>query len=137
MSSSSLCDSCGLFLTNVVHDEQCKIIRKYECSDCKKTFGSMKYLQQHRKIHVQNFYECEFCKKLLKTKRNLVRHYQFVHNECQESFKCAICDDKFLHKFDLRRHIKIHSEKLFHCPKCKKQFHFKYNLNRHMSSCLK
>lgn len=130
-----LCHSCGLLLTNQIHDELCTIKSEYKCFKCDKSFSKLKYLHQHRNTHSNLKFKCSLCDKELKTKQNLQEHINKLHTLCKEDSICELCDSKFKRKSDLKRHKLIHTNKLYVCITCNKQFHYKYNFDRHVNTC--
>ncbi|XP_019755699.1 zinc finger protein 816 isoform X1 [Dendroctonus ponderosae] len=71
-----------------------KLVRKYKCHDCEKTFKRL----DHLNVHIG-----------------------YRHSE--RAFKCERCNKKFARKYDLNAHVRIHTgEKPFTCEICGKSF---------------
>jgi len=53
----------------------------------------------------QNNFECKVCQKVLTSKNSLDKH--IVLNGCDKRYKCPFCSTKFIHKGNIKRHVKI------------------------------
>lgn len=80
----------------------------YKCETCNKTYTTMSYLRQHKKIHE-------------------------LPLESRKTFKCNICDAVFLRNNNLKQHTLIHTGELpYECDLCKKRFSSKIGLKIHL-----
>ena len=120
------CDICGsrFFANN--HLKEHKVLvhgqsegsKKFECSDCDKTFVLKKSLNRHlREKHMETNKNTDYSEDISST------------NE----IKCGSCEKSFKRMGDMKRHMKTnHSdEKLFKCAACEKEFSRKDILLRH------
>ena len=133
-----ICHVCGQNICEQYHSKVCKNpINNIQCEICHTSFKRFQYLRIHYRLHLEGpQYECKICFVKLTTKQNLKYHIKFVHSKIKDKV-CSICDSTFATTSHLRRHQKIHTEKLYHCDSCQKSFHFKYNKDVHVQNCSK
>ncbi|XP_050425422.1 zinc finger protein OZF-like [Adelges cooleyi] len=104
----------------------------YQCDVCQMTFPHLKYLRNHKKIHIkEKLFQCNLCYKTFTDQSNYGRH-QKTHSG-ENPFTCHVCKKKFSRKSNLNTHIKIihEGEKPFECDICQESFPRKYNLTSH------
>lgn len=136
----------------------------YKCSDC--SFVSQRHdcLNKHqRTIHrnmeftccwkcTQSFYrkidfkehlcpsetasvKCHICSKMLSSPKCLQAHNQLHYGH--HKHRCEICNDTFLKRFQLMRHINIKHEDntmRYSCRECSSSFLYKASLARHVKA---
>ena len=75
---------------------------------------------------------CNRCGKVFSTKSSLSSH-RFT---CMKEYlyACELCEKKFQDASNLKRHMKMHSDKLFHCKICNQNFSRKCDLTVHNGS---
>jgi len=136
--------------------------KPYECLVCKKSFSRPVVLQRHRHtIHTDiTPRPCPYCGKLFKTNGDVTRHVR-IHTgakpyscrHCSDSFTfheslkvhmlrshnegtwwtCYICQKKFVHSLDLKKHISWHvGVKPYICSECPKRFRTAQGLTNHL-----
>ena len=117
----------------------------WKCSICSMEFKHKEQMETHfSTVHEgKKPYDCPDCKKEFTLKRNLYRHsvttghlYTFPGKKkgSQEpKFKCEICDNKFMQKTTLNRHVAaIHEgKKPYKCSTCGLAFGYQKTLDRH------
>lgn len=108
------------------------------CKVCDKTFDNRKRLQQHSKVHEEKTkYICDQCGKLYTNQFNLENHKSSQHGEyleeCQNIFKCRLCNEKYSNRTDLYLHMKTHTKdtQQLLCDTCGKCFANAHNLKSH------
>lgn len=109
------------------------------CKLCNKTFETRKRLNAHAKVHEEKpKYICDQCGKMYTNQFNLENHKSSQHgeylDECENVYKCRICNEKFTNRTDLYAHMKTHikdknTECL--CDTCGKCFNNPHNLRSH------
>ena len=76
--------------------------------------------------------EDQICNTDLNVKGDLARHTKTKTRGTKRSFKCDICDRKFVNAGNLKRHARVHTgERPFPCDECKKTFAYKHSLKEH------
>ena len=129
--------TCKLFTLQMM--EVTSKRRRWECTQCPKTYSQAGKLAYHRKrVHegTAPVYECEFCEVRFASKYNNVRHYRVVHQQ-QKRFPCTECEEEFATRTSLTGHLlKVHSiGNALACEKCGKTFYHAHNLKEHVSMC--
>ena len=116
------CGDCGEEFTakrplmihqNLVHELNLNVenltVKRFDCQACKIKFSSLEKLDAHNwEVHKKKL-SCNICNQQILRRGTLIEHIK-AHSSVR-SFKCASCDETFVTKTDLRKHInKIHSE---------------------------
>lgn len=106
---------------------------KYICRVCGQTFFHMEHLTRHlKKSHVQKKYQCSECDRSFHDAGNYRQHMR-VHDENDIPYECPECHRRFRHKCTLKVHLRIHTgEKPFKCEICSATFKISSGLQTHM-----
>jgi DNA-directed RNA polymerase subunit RPC12/RpoP len=82
--------------------------RPYECTACRKTFGHVVSLSQHRAVHaVDRSFACPQCGKCFKRSSTLSTHL-LIHSDTRP-YPCQFCGKRFHQKSDMKKHTYIHT----------------------------
>lgn len=110
--------------------------KPFQCGVCSRQFITGQLLRNHRMTHDTSrtrTHKCDKCSKSFFT-LNQLRAHQLVHSSLKP-FQCEICEKKFLHKGNLKKHrlnVHIRREKSFRCPRCPFKTHGKNYLANHI-----
>jgi predicted RNA-binding Zn-ribbon protein involved in translation (DUF1610 family) len=90
--------------------------KKYQCLQCAAEFDDIKGHRDHVEGHaLEKPFKCGKCGLHLTNASGLKRHLRRVHDKAGPMHKCLECSKTFFERFDLSRHLKVHS-----VPKCDK-----------------
>ena len=90
--------------------------KRYQCLQCAAEFDDIKSHKIHVDAHaLEKPFKCSKCGLHLTNASGLKRHIRRVHDKSGPTFDCQECSKTFFEKFDLQRHMKVHST-----PKCEK-----------------
>ena len=92
---------------------------EFSCEKCGKVYYYIYALKRHIKDS-HNEQECKQCGQILKSEELLWKHMSEVHQMCEYSFDCNVCNRKFPSQNKLKCHMKFHGKKE-ECPICKKK----------------
>ncbi|XP_029309254.1 uncharacterized protein LOC115022414 [Cottoperca gobio] len=135
-------------------------VKRFDCSQCGKSFKKMHLLGKHELTHTQNrIFTCRQCGEVYPSMSEL-RSHQKIHppelsNQCMQCGKffssaacltahelrhrqqktqiCVRCGKAFKNKHDLNLHMRSHTgERPFQCTYCGKRFSVSGNLNIHI-----
>lgn len=93
------------------------------CTECTLTFSKRCYMLQHFKsIHSGNAFKCPRCGKLFKTQEEVDIHE--AKHTGEKKFKChkPDCNNSYVHKTDLTKHLNLHDNLGKACSECSKVF---------------
>lgn len=80
---------------------------KIPCHVCLRMVRPKNYRNHVISIHeMVESYECSECFKTFKLKHRLAKHLRRVHFPTREIFKCTVCENSYVSKDSLRRHVK-------------------------------
>ena len=85
--------------------QHCKLVHKYTCEPCGKSFSSFSGCQTHNKVHHgtgDNLWSCKTCGKKYVAVSRLEIHER-SHSDSRP-FICVTCDKTYKHKKDLLGH---------------------------------
>jgi len=88
--------------------------RAFACASCPKSFDSRAKLRRHETVHTrQRAFSCHVCSQRYSQKPSLQAHLRAAHQGLRP-FVCVHCDKSFQHRWNLRRHAKIHEREQLH-----------------------
>lgn len=103
---------------------------KTSCNVCDKVL-SIRYLQEHMKIHVGNKeFQCSDCGKQFVSRERLRRH--MVRHTGEPKYKCDLCPKAYTRSDKLLYHRRTHDQQMTHtCQHCNKGFFALKSLRKH------
>ncbi|XP_061887883.1 zinc finger protein 248-like [Entelurus aequoreus] len=106
--------------------------KKFDCSECDKTFEHKRNLKRHVRRHTgEKPFCCSVCAKTFRQRSNLVVHAR-THTGVKP-FACRLCHTRFSQRISLVLHVRTHTgEKPFPCPLCGERFSRKGTVTSHM-----
>ncbi|CAH1710771.1 unnamed protein product [Chironomus riparius] len=110
-----------------VHEQQ----RNFKCELCMKDFGEKAQLKKHKRVH-SLIKEITYCPKCRKNFKNIRQHYEEKHSNLKHI--CQSCFKRFKNLRDLEIHFKTkHSTfRSYFCDYCSKGFAEKFQIERHV-----
>ncbi|XP_060590768.1 zinc finger protein 782-like [Ruditapes philippinarum] len=115
------------------HIKKSHIVKKYQCSECDRSFHDAGNYRQHMRVHDETDipYECPECKRRFRHKCTLKVHMRIHTGE--KPFKCEICDATFKISSGLQTHMRKHTgETPYACEFCDLRFKCQSNLKQHL-----
>ena len=106
----------------------------FQCPMCGHSYVSMQSLRKHMKKHLGiKDYVCKTCGKEFYKASSYVVHMMRHDKNVPKSFKCDRCDSCFYRRWELTRHMKIHTSKNIKCeyPGCRLVFANRSELRIH------
>ncbi|KAH3875534.1 uncharacterized protein LOC127869422 [Dreissena polymorpha] len=103
------------------------------CSECLKSFSSLDALRNHQLVHKEKSLACWVCYTKFGSSEKLVSHMKLFHKGVNP-YRCQHCSREFSQYNNLRRHLRVHREKLYRCEVCDREFNEEFYLNMHMST---
>ena len=76
-------------------------------------------------------FSCEICGLVYKSLKQLKSHRRSKHKEGEDQFECSECKKKFMHRYELNKHMFIHMEASFVCEFCEQKFKRRKALVQH------
>lgn len=106
---------------------------KIVCRICLKEFASSTYLHNHMKTHDNKSIPCWVCKEMFYNAENLSVHMKLEHKGVSP-YRCEHCSREFSQYNNLRRHMRVHRDKVFKCNLCDREFNEEFYLKMHMGT---
>lgn len=91
------------------------------CLECRKTFSTVGYLDQHNQaVHAEKQFRCKKCGKKFNYEIDLRIHIIKHIDESKRGFQCEQCPKAYVYRNDLRRHelTKHHNDLPYKCSIC-------------------
>ncbi|XP_056642311.1 histone H4 transcription factor isoform X1 [Diorhabda sublineata] len=105
-------------------------LQTYQCSQCVKLFPTERLLRDHMRSHV-NHYKCTMCDMTCSKPSVLAKHIRFKHIDFKP-YRCPNCDKRFVEKYNLNTHLKIHEEENpLKCYLCEFECRSKVGMDNH------
>ncbi len=131
------CDICGIFIYKTkyefqrhIYDHNRKLIKRYKCSKCKRSFSDIPALCRHKRKHMKNYFQCEVCGKHFNNSTQLIDH-RAIHMTVKP-WQCPECGKGFAKSSNLKTHRRIHSgEKPYACDVCNVAYAHNVSLKMH------
>ena len=135
------CNTCDKFFqeksqmkTHLIFCElrKSEVIETYQCDVCCKSFNSLGGLKAHKNTHSRsNKFVCALCDNEFITRVDL-RIHMAIHSSGRPHYKCTFCGKRFTTKSKLSVHSKIHSnKKCYKCDSCNREFKYEACLKQH------
>ena len=126
-----------VYLSKHLHSKHDIPAAQMQCGKCGKKYQSTGGLHNHIKVAHGNasLFTCAICGKTLFTKYNLKVHMR-CHSD-ERPFSCPLCEVRFRHNKDLKRHLHSKScvENPLSCAVCQKTFTYLKDLIEHSVNC--
>lgn len=119
------CDICGYASDKKYYVRKHMVThikeKEHFCADCPKKFSTIKYLENHRKLHGVEEYTCQICSKKYSYKGSL--KYHLKKHLGDKKFECYSCPMKFLLAYQLKVHQRTHTGlRPYECKICGSKF---------------
>ncbi|KAH9489670.1 hypothetical protein Btru_056296 [Bulinus truncatus] len=96
-------------------------------------YGSTQFSNMDSFKTSETFVQCSFCDCKLDTRAMYQKHMNECHREKNAlPFSCSMCQKGFFSLTGLRHHIEAHNGRQFVCAICDARFQHKHNLKRHV-----
>ncbi|KAG8226353.1 hypothetical protein J437_LFUL010492 [Ladona fulva] len=111
--------------------EIANIEASHPCSDCDRSFPSLRSLTAHRRAaHRDSRFKCPTCMEKFLTSVDFTNHVRTVH-----PLECSMCGKQFSRQQNLRLHLKRHlSVRPYKCTQCDKAFVTNQKMEEHLNS---
>merc|ERR1711860_287648 len=131
-SKTSICDDCGQEVLVKLMGKHKRTHFNFKCTPCNRHFVSKEDLDEHIKGH--KTFACDQCWRTYTLIGRLRKHIESSHHPDGRKFACEVCGKMFLTHTTLHHHRMVHDEKKFACqePGCELKFVHNFNLLRHM-----
>ena len=108
-------------------------IKKFECSECFKSFKEPSTLETHKLIHTGFKIQCDLCSQKFRKQWDLKTHKGRYHfGNLEKKHSCELCGKKFFRKYHLTQHVIIHTDKMpFKCQFCGQTYNNERNKKTH------
>lgn len=108
---------------------------KWQCHNCNEKFQKRRDVRIHiARRHIRNedkVFKCDQCDKAF-AMICLLNNHKIIHTS---KYECRICQRRFGHWLDLKRHREKHSnEKQFRCQYCRRSYKSRHDCKRHEKS---
>ncbi|XP_075989495.1 uncharacterized protein LOC142985292 isoform X2 [Anticarsia gemmatalis] len=106
--------------------------KKLYCEACDIKFDNKQQCDEHKKAKHKDSdtWVCEICGKLFLHRAS---HYTHIKSHLPPKYACEQCDYKTWHKYDLVKHIRIHTGvKMYQCEYCTSSYYTSSNLTGHI-----
>ena len=134
------CTKCGkLFKTRsfLRDDDYIHSDKRFSCEKCNKEFVFCSMYRIHRRTHLwMRIHKCFTGSrgKEYKWPQDLHRHDQ---SHLKITYGCSICDYTTSQKYLLKRHLKVHEDKMYYtCARCPFQCKYYTQLSQHRLKCI-
>ena len=94
--------------TNTTMVSKPKVKHLYKCAKCHKHFETSRLLRIHMSCDHEICHKCSHCDLSFKTSSELEMHLSDEHENTK--FSCDKCDTKFIMKWRLKKHQRIHDD---------------------------
>ncbi|KAG8585263.1 hypothetical protein GDO81_004950 [Engystomops pustulosus] len=137
------CDMCDMKFIQKYHLDRHKRVhsgeKPYQCERCQQAFSRTDRLLKHKRMcqgcHTK-IAETESGTSLSSYSPSLGIHRVVFANTGERPFECDMCDMKFVQKYHLDRHKRVHSgEKPYQCERCQQAFSRTDRLLKHKRIC--
>ena len=83
--------------------------KKFQCDKCAKEFETKRGYTYHLEFaHTGSKFNCDHCGRTYTELEALKRHKNVVHKKEKTNFDCTMCHKRFLSRFKLNKHVRIH-----------------------------
>ncbi|XP_056411285.1 zinc finger protein 740 [Hyla sarda] len=137
------CDMCDMKFIQKYHLDRHKRVhsgeKPYQCERCQQAFSRTDRLLKHKRMcqgcHTK-IAETESGKRVPSYSPSFGIHRDVFSNTGERPFECDMCDMKFVQKYHLDRHKRVHSgEKPYQCEGCQQAFSRTDRLLKHKRIC--
>ena len=106
--------------------------KTHNCEVCHKVFENQTALKHHSSVHVNDkTHSCTTCGLMFGTAHDLKLHLK-THTGQTPKYVCDVCKKRWVHSFELKRHMVVHSDEKPHfCQHCDLRFKRAADLKRH------
>jgi len=104
--------------------------RPFQCKICGKAYMKKGHLMTHRFVHNAERHVCKICNRSFNFRFNLIRHLK-MHSGLRP-YVCTVCNHAFNLKGNLQIHFRVHTKmKPYTCSQCNRAFTMKQNRDTH------
>ena len=138
---SVCCEVCGKMFHGYLElqNHKCANSGAFGCNICQMSYASAAGLKQHLLIHqtdsVRATCRCKWCNEQFELMTALECHVVDIHSAVLPQYHCSKCKKPFVTAFELKGHMRSHTEAPFVCTVCGKGYKLTTKLSLHMSTC--